>query len=107
MRAVAPLQSTKTVSYSVGPAIVRSRRVSPVALVPPVVVVSLVVAVLAVLRAASPVLARCWFSFVHEGFSPAKWNQRGCADSEHLGSGMSRRNRVAKVGAWKCDPRFS
>jgi hypothetical protein len=41
--------------------------------VPPVVVVSLVVAVLAVLRvvAVSPVLVMRWFSFVHEGFSPA------------------------------------
>jgi hypothetical protein len=47
--------------------------VSPVALVPPVVVVSPVVAVLVVLRvvAVSPVLAMRWFSFVHEGFSPA------------------------------------
>ena len=44
---------------------------SPVAMVPPVVVVSPVVAVLAVWRAVSPVLARRWFSFVHEGLSPA------------------------------------
>ena len=46
---------------------------SPVALVHPVAVVSLVVAALAVLRAAgvSPVLAMRWFSFVHEGCSPA------------------------------------
>ena len=66
-----PLQSTKTVSYSVGPAILGNRRVSPVALVPPVVAVSPVVAVLAVWRAVSPVLARRWFSFVHEGLSPA------------------------------------
>ena len=47
---------------------------SSVAMVHPVAVVSLVVAVLAVLRvvAVSPVLAMPWFSFVHEGFSPAK-----------------------------------
>jgi hypothetical protein len=57
----------KTVIYPVRqiPAVFDSRRVSPVALVYPVVV-SLVVAVLAVLRvvAASPVLALRWFSFV-------------------------------------------
>jgi hypothetical protein len=68
-----PLQSTKTVYYPVRPEVLRSRRVSPVALVPPVVVASLVVAVLAVLRvlAVPSVLAMNWFSFVHEGFSPA------------------------------------
>jgi hypothetical protein len=59
-----PLQSTKTASYSVGPAILRSRRVSPVAMVHPVVAVSPVVAVLAVLRAVSPVLVKHWFSSV-------------------------------------------
>jgi hypothetical protein len=40
-------------------------------MVHPVVAVSPAVAVLAVWRAVSPVLARRWFSFVHEGLSPA------------------------------------
>ena len=46
---------------------------SPVAMVPPVVVVSPGVDMLAGLWVASvsPVLAKRWFSFVHEGFSPA------------------------------------
>jgi hypothetical protein len=54
-------------------AVLRSRRVSPVVMVPPVVVVSPGVDMLAGLWVASvsPVLAMRWFSFVHEGFSPA------------------------------------
>jgi hypothetical protein len=64
------LQSTKTVSYPVRPAVFLSRKVSPVH---PVVVVSPVVVVLAVLRvvAVSPVLTMRWFSFVYEGVYPA------------------------------------
>jgi hypothetical protein len=94
VRAVAPLQSAKTVTYPVRqmPAVFLSRRVSPVASVHPVVAVSPGVAVLAVSRAVavSPVLAMRWLSFVHEGFSSSngiKW----VADSEHPGSGMSKR----------------
>jgi hypothetical protein len=75
--------------------------VSPVASVPPVVVVSLVVAGLAVLRVleVSSVLAMRRFSFVHERLSPAMETNGLRPISEHLGSGMSRRNRVAKVGS--------
>ena len=72
------------------------------ALVHPVVVVSLGVDMLAVLwvLAVSPVLAMRWFSFVHEGLSPAM-EPNGLRHSEHAGSWMSRRNRVAKVEALK------
>ena len=36
-----------------------------------------------------------------------QWKQTGCSDSEHLGLGMSRRNRVLKSRIWKkCDPRM-
>ena len=69
VRVCHPLQSAKTVSYPVRPAVFPSLRVSSVALVHPVVVVSPVVDVSAVLRAAAvaPVSAMRWFSFVHEG----------------------------------------
>jgi hypothetical protein len=60
-----------------------------VALVHPVVVVSRVVAVLAVSRVAtvSPVLVMRWFSFVHQGFKSSNRTNRVSADSEHLSSG--------------------
>jgi hypothetical protein len=97
-----PLQSTKTVSYRVRPAVFPSRRVSSVALVPPVVVVSLVVAVLAVLRvvAVSRVLAMRWFSFVHEGFSPAM-EPNGLRRFWTPGFGEIERNRAANMGSGK------
>jgi hypothetical protein len=92
VRVCHPLQSAKTVSYPVRPAVFPSLRVSSVALVHPVVVVSPVVDVSAVLRAAAvaPVPAMRWCSSVYEG-GIQQWNQTGCADSEHPGSGMSRR----------------
>jgi hypothetical protein len=101
--AVTLLQSAKTVITPSGKfqRFSRSRKVSPVALVHPVALVSLVVAALAVLRAAgvSPVLAMRWFSFVHEGSSPAMAKRfapilntraRGCRDGTgppRVGSG--------------------
>jgi hypothetical protein len=71
--------------------------VSAVALFHPVVVVSPGVDVSAVLRVAAvvPVLAMRWLSFVHEGGLVRQWNRTGCADSEHLDSGMSRRKPAA------------
>jgi hypothetical protein len=70
--------------------------VSPVVMVPPVVVVSPGVDMLAGLWVASvsPVLAMRWFSFVHEGFKSRNRNQMGCSDSEHPGSGMSMRKSM-------------
>ena len=75
------------------PAVFRRRRVSPVALVHPVVVVSRVVAGLAVWRVAtvSPVLVMRSFSSVHEGNLVQQWNQIGCAHYAQVGSGMSMR----------------
>jgi hypothetical protein len=92
-----PLQSAKTLLTPSGkfPSIFRRRRVSPVAMVPPVVAVSPGVDMLAGLWvvSVSAVLAMRRFSFVHEGFGPAI-EPNGRPDSEHLGSGMSRRNRA-------------
>ena len=63
------------------------------ALVHPVVVVSRVVAGLAVWRVAtvSPVLVMRSFSSVHEGNLVQQWNQIGCAHYAQVGSGMSMR----------------
>jgi hypothetical protein len=78
------------------PAAFRRRRVSPVAMVHPVVAVSPGVDMLAGLWvvSVSPVLAMRWFSFVHEGFKSSNRTKRVSADSEHPGSGMSMRKSM-------------